>query len=51
MKGVGESGALPVPAVVASAVDDALSEHGVRVRDMPLMPRRLRELLDRGLVD
>jgi aerobic carbon-monoxide dehydrogenase large subunit len=45
LKGVGESGTLPVPAVVASAVDDALSEHGARVRDMPLTPRRLREIV------
>ncbi len=45
LKGVGESGTLPVPAVVASAVDDALSEHGVSVRDMPLTTRRLRDLL------
>jgi aerobic carbon-monoxide dehydrogenase large subunit len=51
LKGVGESGTLPVPAVVASAVDDALCELGVRVREMPLTPRRLCELLGRGVVD
>jgi carbon-monoxide dehydrogenase large subunit len=42
LKGVGESGALPVAAVVASAVEDALSEQGVRVERMPLTPARLR---------
>jgi CO/xanthine dehydrogenase Mo-binding subunit len=36
LKGVGESGTLPVPAVVASAVEDALAERGVRVHEMPL---------------
>jgi aerobic carbon-monoxide dehydrogenase large subunit len=39
LKGVGESGTLPVPAVVASAVEDAL---GVRVESMPVMPAALR---------
>jgi aerobic carbon-monoxide dehydrogenase large subunit len=41
LKGVGESGTLPVPAVVASAVEDAL---GVRVEAMPLTPEALRRL-------
>jgi carbon-monoxide dehydrogenase large subunit len=41
LKGVGESGALPVPAVVAAAVDDAL---GVRVEEMPLTSAALRRL-------
>jgi CO/xanthine dehydrogenase Mo-binding subunit len=33
---MGESGALPVAAVVASAVEDALAERGVVVDRMPL---------------
>jgi aerobic carbon-monoxide dehydrogenase large subunit len=41
-KGVGESGTLPVPAVVASAVEDAL---GVSIEEMPLKPSRLRRHL------
>ena len=41
-KGVGESGTLPVPAVVASAVEDAL---GVSIEEMPLTPSRLRRRL------
>ena len=41
-KGVGESGTLPVPAVVASAVADAL---GVSIEEMPVTPSRLRRLL------
>ncbi len=45
LKGVGEAGALPVAAVVASAVDDALRGTGVRVRSMPLTPDRLRALI------
>jgi aerobic carbon-monoxide dehydrogenase large subunit len=45
MKGVGESGALPVPAVLASAIEDALGPAGGRVTEMPLGPARLMALL------
>ncbi len=49
LKGVGESGALPVPAVLASAVEDALAGHGVLIRHMPLTPRGLCALIPPGL--
>src|SRR4030095_8811203 len=42
---VGEAGAIPVPALVAAAIDDALAPLGVRVREMPLDPDRLLALL------
>src|SRR5207248_2393713 len=45
VKGAGEAGVIPVPALFASAIDDALSIYGVRVREMPLHPNRLFELL------
>ena len=45
LKGVGESGALPVPAVLASAIEDAVGPRGGRVTRMPLSPPRLLELL------
>ena len=45
IKGAGEAGAIPVPALVAEAIDDALSPFGVRVREMPLSPGRLQELI------
>ena len=48
MKGVGEAGAIPVPALVAEAIDDALAPLGVRIREMPLDPNRLREIIDAG---
>jgi CO/xanthine dehydrogenase Mo-binding subunit len=51
LKGVGESGTLPVAAVVASAVEDALSERGVRVQQVPLTPGRLRQLLEPDLLE
>ncbi len=45
MKGAGEAGVIPVPALFASALDDALSPFGLRVREMPLHPCRVYELL------
>jgi carbon-monoxide dehydrogenase large subunit len=44
-KGVGESGSLPVAAVVASAVEDALSTAAILVERMPLTAGALRRLL------
>jgi CO/xanthine dehydrogenase Mo-binding subunit len=45
VKGVGEAGTIPVPALFASAIDDALSLFHMRIREMPLHPCRLYELL------
>ena len=44
-KGVGESGTLPVAAVIASAVEDALGGASGRVERMPLTSATLRRLL------
>ncbi len=51
LKGVGESGTLPVPAVLASAIEDAVGPEGGRVTRMPLGPTRLLDLLPPGLPD
>ncbi len=48
VKGVGEAGAIPVPALVAEAVEDALAPFGVCVSEMPLSPERIRELIASG---
>jgi 2-furoyl-CoA dehydrogenase large subunit len=40
-KGVGEGGAIPGPAAVANAVEDALAPFGVTVRDLPITPERV----------
>jgi carbon-monoxide dehydrogenase large subunit len=45
VKGVGEAGAIPVPAVIAEAVDDALAPLRIRVRQMPLCPERVLALI------
>src|SRR4029079_529821 len=45
VKGVGEAGTIPVPGLLAEAIEDALAPLGVRVREMPLSPARIRELI------
>jgi carbon-monoxide dehydrogenase large subunit len=45
IKGVGEAGAIPVPALFASAVQDALRPLGVRVTQVPLSPNRIHDLM------
>jgi CO/xanthine dehydrogenase Mo-binding subunit len=45
IKGVGEAGAIPVPAVFISAVRDALRPLGVEVSEAPLPPTRIFELV------
>jgi len=45
VKGAGEAGVIPVPALMAQALDDALSELGIRITEMPLSPNRLLEMI------
>jgi len=45
-KGVGEGGAIPGPAAVANAVDDALAHLGVTVRSLPITPDAVWRWLD-----
>jgi CO/xanthine dehydrogenase Mo-binding subunit len=40
-KGVGEGGAIPGPAAVANAVEDALTPFGVTIRALPITPERV----------
>src|SRR5207302_7785852 len=46
IKGVGEAGTIPVAALVAEAIEDALAPFGVRISEMPLSPTRIRELIE-----
>jgi carbon-monoxide dehydrogenase large subunit len=41
LKGVGEGGAIPAPAAIASAVEDALAPFGVTIRSLPITPERI----------
>lgn len=48
IKGAGEAGAIPVGPVFAQAVEDALSEFGLEIREIPLNPSRLWELVQQA---
>ena len=48
VKGVGESGAIPGAAAIANAVEDALAPYGVTIREVPVRPAYLRELLEQA---
>jgi len=38
VKGIGESGVIPIPAAIVSAVEDALSPFGVKINQFPIRP-------------
>ncbi|RDV02012.1 xanthine dehydrogenase family protein molybdopterin-binding subunit [Undibacter mobilis] len=46
VKGIGESGVLPIPAAIVSAVEDALSPFGVRILQFPIRPKDLALMLE-----
>ena len=48
VKGIGETGVIPVPAAIMSAIEDALASFNVRIAEAPLSPVRLMELMDAG---
>jgi carbon-monoxide dehydrogenase large subunit len=51
VKGAGEGGTIGAPAAIASAVEDALRQFNIRVRDLPITPAKLHaqiELARRG---
>ena len=45
VKGIGESGVLPIPAAIVSAVEDALSPFGIKLSQFPIRPRDLFDLI------
>jgi carbon-monoxide dehydrogenase large subunit len=48
LKGVGEAGCIPTGALFAQAVEDALAPLGIEIREIPLSPNRLFELIDQA---
>jgi carbon-monoxide dehydrogenase large subunit len=50
VKGTGEAGVIPVSAVIAEAIEDALSPFGVRIDSMPLFPDQILELVRGGAI-
>jgi 2-furoyl-CoA dehydrogenase large subunit len=47
-KGVGEGGAIPGPAAVANAVEDALAPFGTVIRSLPITPERVWRWMNEG---
>jgi len=45
LKGVGETGLIPVTSAVIGAIEDALAPYGVRIYESPVSPMRLVELI------
>lgn len=48
IKGVGESGVIPIGAAIASAIDDALQPFNVHVRRLPMSPMDVLQLINDG---
>ncbi len=48
-KGAGEAGAIPVGALFAQAIEDALADHNLEILEIPLSPNRLFELMQEGM--
>jgi aerobic carbon-monoxide dehydrogenase large subunit len=46
IKGAGEAGAIPVPALTASAISDALRPLGVEIMEAPITPIRLYQIVE-----
>lgn len=46
VKGAAESGTIGAPAVIVSAIEDALRPLGVRITDLPVTPARLLSLIE-----
>ncbi len=45
IKGAGEAGAIPTPAALASAIEDALAPLGIRITQVPIPPNLLRAMI------
>ena len=45
-KAAGEGAAIPSPAAIASAVEDALQHYGVKVCDLPITPEAVWRLIN-----
>ncbi len=48
VKGVGESGCLPTPAAIVSAIEDALSPFDIKINQAPVTPSVLWDLIQKG---
>ncbi|MDA4112295.1 MAG: xanthine dehydrogenase family protein molybdopterin-binding subunit [Thaumarchaeota archaeon] len=46
-KGLGEGAAIPTAAAIANAIDDALSQFGVKFLELPITPEKIRSLISK----
>ncbi len=46
VKGAGEAGAIPVGALFAQALEDALADYAIEITEIPITPNRLWELVE-----
>lgn len=51
IKGAGEGGRMMAPGAIASAIEDALSPFGVRVREIPLTPEVILKLIEEARME
>jgi carbon-monoxide dehydrogenase large subunit len=49
IKGVGESGVIPMAAAIMSAIDDALKSFGVHITKAPITPPEIVALIDEAI--
>ena len=47
LKGVGEAGCIPTGAVFAQAVESALADWDLEIREIPMSPNKLFDLLNK----
>jgi len=45
-KGVGEASVPPVAPAIISAIDNALDEYNIRIKEVPITPIRILELIE-----
>ena len=50
-KGAGEAGTIPVPALLAQAIENAFDTQGLEILEAPLSPQILFELIHDGKED
>ena len=44
-RGMGEGGTIGAPAAIANAVSDALSQHNIKITELPITPNQLYRLM------
>jgi carbon-monoxide dehydrogenase large subunit len=48
IKGAGEAGAIPAAPLFVQAVEDALEDTGIEIKEIPLSPNKLWEIVEKS---